>query len=215
MGQKVNPLGFRLGVYRDWDARWFAPKAKYGQSVLEDIKIRELLEKRLRHAEIARIEIEKAGDNLRIVLHSGRPGIVIGKKGQEIDELRNVLARKFNKANVEISVQEVKKPETNAMLIAKNIADQLQRRVSYKRAMKRATTTAMRAGAKGIKISVAGRLNGAEIARTEWTRIGSIPLHTLRSEIDYGFTEALTTYGIIGIKVWISKGEYQHVIKLI
>ncbi len=213
MGQKVNPVGFRVGIYRDWDARWFAPKATYGRNVLEDLEIRAMLEKKLKHAEIARVEIEKAGDNVRIVLHSGRPGVVIGKKGQEIDELRTIISKKFKKANVEVSVQEVKKPELDATLIAKSIAEQLERRVSYKRAMKRAVSSAMRGGAKGIKVGVAGRLNGAEIARTEWTRVGSIPLHTLRSEIDYGFAEALTTYGLIGVKVWISKGEYQHVKK--
>lgn len=213
MGQKVNPVGFRVGVYRDWDARWFAPKAAYGRNVLEDIEIRAMLEKKLKNAEIARVEIEKAGDNVRIVLHSGRPGVVIGKKGQEIDELRTIIAKKFKKTNVEVSVQEIKKPEMDAVLIAKSIAEQLERRVSYKRAMKRAVAAAMRSGAKGIKVGVAGRLNGAEIARTEWTRVGSIPLHTLRSEIDFGFAEALTTYGLIGVKVWISKGEYQHVKK--
>lgn len=213
MGQKVNPLGFRVGIYRDWDARWFAPSHSYGKQILEDIQIRKLLTKHLKHAEIARIEIEKAGDSVRIILHSGRPGVVIGKKGQEIDELRNVIAKRLHKANVEISVQEVKKPELDAVLVAQSIADQLERRVSYKRAMKRAMTTAMRSGARGIKVSIAGRLNGAEIARTEWLRIGSIPLHTIRCDIDYGFAEAITTYGVIGVKVWISKGEYQHVKK--
>lgn len=209
MGQKVNPIGFRTGVYKDWDARWFAPTHAYGKHLLEDIKIREMVESHLKHAEIARVEIEKAGDNLRIILHSGRPGVVIGKGGKEIDELRRYFANKLNKANVEVSVQEVKKPEMNAILVAKSIADQLVRRVSYKRAMKRAVAAAMRAGAQGIKVAVSGRLNGAEIARSEWTRLGSIPLHTLRADIDYGEAEALTTFGLIGIKVWISKGEYQ------
>jgi small subunit ribosomal protein S3 len=209
VGQKVNPIGFRTGVYKDWDARWFAPTHAYGKHLLEDIKIREMVESHLKHAEIARVEIEKAGDNLRIILHSGRPGVVIGKGGKEIDELRRYFANKLNKANVEVSVQEVKKPEMNAILVAKSIADQLVRRVSYKRAMKRAVAAAMRAGAQGIKVAVSGRLNGAEIARSEWTRLGSIPLHTLRADIDYGEAEALTTFGLIGIKVWISKGEYQ------
>lgn len=213
MGQKVNPVGFRTGVYRDWDARWFVPRHGYGKSVIEDIEIRKAIDKHLKHAEIARVEIEKAGDNLRIILHSARPGVVIGKGGKEIDELRKYFAKKFKKANVEVSVQEVKKPELDALLVAKSIADQLERRVSYKRAMKRAVASSMRAGARGIKVSVAGRLNGAEIARTEWTRLGSIPLHTLRSDIDYGEAEALTTYGLIGVKVWISRGEYQHVKK--
>lgn len=213
MGQKVNPTGFRTGVYKDWDARWFAPNHQYGQNLLEDIKIRELIDSQLKHAEIARVEIEKAGDNLRIVLHSGRPGVVIGKGGKEIDDLRRYFANKLKKANVEISVQEVKNPELNAQLVAKSIADQLERRVSYKRAMKRAIAASMRSGAQGIKIAVAGRLNGAEIARSEWLRQGSIPLHTLRADIEYGEAEALTTFGIIGVKVWLSKGEYQHASK--
>ncbi len=213
MGQKVNPVGFRTGVYRDWDARWYAPIAKYGASVLEDIQIRELIEKHLKHAEIARVEIEKAGDNVKIILHSGRPGVVIGKGGKEIDDLRALFANKLGKNNIEVSVQEVKKPELDAILIAKNIADQLERRVSYKRAMKRALTATMRSGAIGVKVMISGRLNGAEIARSEWLRLGSIPLHTLRSNIDYGEARAKTTYGIIGIKVWVYTGEYQHVKK--
>ncbi len=213
MGQKVNPVGFRTGIYRDWDARWFAPSHAYGKNLLEDIKIRKLIDKQLKHAEIARVEIEKAGDNLRIVLHSGRPGVVIGKGGKEIDALRKYFAETFHKANVEVSVQEIKKPELDALLVAKSIADQLERRVSYKRAMKRAVAASMRAGARGVKVSVAGRLNGAEIARTEWIRLGSVALHTLRSDIDYGQAEALTTYGLIGVKVWVSRGEYQHVNK--
>lgn len=213
MGQKVNPVGFRTGVYKDWDARWFAPTHAYGKHLLEDIKIREMVDSHLKHAEIARVEIEKAGDNLRIILHSGRPGVVIGKGGKEIDDLRRYFADKLKKTNVEVSVQEVKNPEMNATLVAKSIADQLVRRVSYKRAMKRAVAAAMRAGAQGIKVAVAGRLNGAEIARTEWTRLGSIPLHTLRADIDYGEAEALTTFGLIGVKVWIGKGEYQHASK--
>jgi small subunit ribosomal protein S3 len=167
----------------------------------------------LKHAEIAKVEIEKAGDSVKIILHSGRPGVVIGKGGKEIDDLRSLFSKKLHKANVEISVQEVKKPDLDAVLIAKNIADQLERRVSYKRAMKRALTTTMRSGAIGVKIMIAGRLNGAEIARTEWLRLGSIPLHTLRSNIDYGEARAKTTYGIIGIKVWVYTGEYQHVKK--
>jgi len=213
VGQKVNPVGFRTGVYKDWDARWFAPTHAYGKHLLEDIKIRKMVDSHLKHAEIARVEIEKAGDNLRIILHSGRPGVVIGKGGKEIDDLRRYFADNLKKANVEVSVQEVKNPEMNATLVAKSIADQLVRRVSYKRAMKRAVADAMRSGAQGIKVAVAGRLNGAEIARTEWTRLGSIPLHTLRADIDYGEAEALTTFGLIGVKVWIGKGEYQHASK--
>lgn len=210
MGQKVNPVGFRTGVYRDWSARWFAPNASYGKNAIEDVKIRRLVDEKLKHAEISQVEIEKAADNVRIILHSGRPGIVIGKGGKEIDELRRTFAKALGKQSVEVSVQEVKKPELDAVLVAKNIADQLERRVSYKRAMKRAMTATMRAGAQGIKVSVAGRLNGAEIARTEWLRLGSIPLHTLRADIDYGEVTAKTMYGIIGVKVWISRGEYQR-----
>lgn len=207
MGQKVNPIGFRLGVYRDWDARWFARKS-YGKQLLEDIKIRNFLNKALENAELARIEIEKAGDNVRIILHSGRPGVVIGKRGQDIETLKQDLSALLKK-NVDVSVQEVKTPELNAMLVAKNMADQLVKRASFKKIMKRAALSAIKSGAKGIKICCAGRLNGAEIARQEWTRVGSIPLHTLRSDVDYGFAQAKTTYGIIGVKVWICKGEYQ------
>lgn len=210
MGQKVNPVGFRLGIYRNWDSRWFARKS-YGKEVLEDFQIRKFLSAVLENAEISKIEIEKAGDdNMRITLHSGRPGIVIGKRGQDIDFLRTELARRWNKKNVEVSVQEVKTPEIDAVLVAKNIAEQLVKRGSFKKAMKRAAISAMKAGAKGIKICCAGRLNGAEIAREEWTRVGSIPLHTIRADVDYGFAEALTTYGKIGVKVWICKGEYQQ-----
>ena len=208
MGQKVNPIGFRLGVYRDWDARWFARKS-YGLELLEDISIRNYLNRALESAEIARVEIEKSVDSVRIILHSGRPGVVIGKRGQEIETLKNDLASLLKKKNIEISVQEVKSPELNATLVAKNIADQLVKRASFKKVMKRAALSAIKSGAKGIKICCAGRLNGAEIAREEWTRVGSIPLHTLRSDVDYGVAEAKTTYGIIGIKVWICKGEYQ------
>lgn len=211
MGQKVHPIGFRVGVYRDWDARWYAVGRNYGKSCLEDNKIRNFLRKNLESAEIARIEIEKAGDSVRIVLHSGRPGVIIGKRGQEIETLRNQIAKMLGKGSVEISVQEVKKPEMDPMLIAQAIAKKLERRESFKRSMKQATTTAMRCGAKGVKIRCAGRLNGAEIARAEALRVGSLPLHTLRSEIDYGFAEAHTTYGVIGVKVWIYKGEYQNI----
>jgi small subunit ribosomal protein S3 len=209
VGQKVNPIGFRTGIYRDWLARWFAPAASYGKKVLEDMQIRQLVDEKLKRAEIARVEIEKAADNVRIILFSGRPGVVIGKGGKEIDELRQLFAKALGKNSVEISVQEIKTPELDAMLVAKSMAEQLERRVSYKRAMKRALAATMRAGAKGIKITVAGRLNGAEIARTEWSRLGSISLHTLRTDIDYGEAVANTTYGCIGVKVWISRGDYQ------
>jgi small subunit ribosomal protein S3 len=211
VGQKVHPIGFRVGVYRDWDARWYAAGKNYGKSLLEDIKIREFINKNLDSADIARVEIEKAGDSVRVILHSGRPGVVIGKKGQGIEALRSDIGKMLGKNSIEISVQEVKKPEVDAMLIAKSIASKLERRESFKRAMKQASATAMRAGTKGIKIRCAGRLNGAEIARAEAVRVGSLPLHTLRSDIDYGFAEAHTTYGIIGVKVWIFKGDYQHI----
>lgn len=211
MGQKVNPIGFRLGIYRDWDAHWFAPGKAYGDRALEDIKIRKFVDERLDKAEIARVVIDKAGDSVRVVLHSGRVGMVIGKKGLEIETLRRELAKILGKNSVEISVQEIKKPELDAVLIAKSIASQLERRGSYKRAMKRAAATALKSGALGIKIRCSGRLGGAEIARTEWTRLGSVPLHTLRADIDYGFAEALTTFGLIGVTVWVCHGEYQHV----
>ncbi len=207
MGQKVHPKGFRIGVYRDWDARWFA-RGSYGKLLLEDLAIRTMLDQILERAELARVEIEKASDNVRIIIHSGRPGVVIGKKGQEIESLRAQLAAALKK-NVEVSVQEVKTPEIDATLVAKNIAEQLIKRVSYKRAMKKAAISSLRSGVKGIKICCSGRLQGAEIARREWTRMGSVPLHTLRADIDYGFAQAKTTYGIIGVKVWIYKGEYQ------
>ena len=209
MGQKVNPVGFRVGVYRDWDSRWFA-RDSYGKQVLEDIKIRKYLESVLENAEISHIEIEKAGDNVRVILHSGRPGVIIGKRGQEIESLRAELSSRLNKRNIDISVQEVKQPELDAVLVAKNIAAQLVKRASYKKAMKRAADSAIRAGAKGIKICCAGRLQGAEIARDEWAIIGSVPLHTLRSDIDYALAEAHTTYGVIGVRVWICKGEYRR-----
>lgn len=208
MGQKVNPIGFRVGVYRDWDSRWFA-RDSYGKQVLEDIKIRKYLESVLENAEISRIEIEKAGDNVRVILRSGRPGVIIGKRGQEIESLRTELALRLNKKNIDISVQEVQ-PETDAVLVAKNIAAQLVKRASYKKAMKRAADSAIRSGAKGIKICCAGRLQGAEIARDEWAIVGSVPLHTLRSDIDYALAEALTTFGVIGVRVWICKGEYRR-----
>ena len=209
MGQKVHPIGFRLGIYRDWLARWFA-RDSYGKLIIEDLKIRRYLNDRLKRAEVSSIEIEKTGDSIRVIIFSARPGVVIGKKGKEIDSLREALSKMLSKKSIEVSVQEVQNPDLDAILVAKNIADQLERRISYKKAMKRASATSMRAGAKGIKICCAGRLHGAEIARTEWVRVGSTPLHTLRSDIDYGLAEAKTTYGIIGVKVWICRGEYQH-----
>jgi small subunit ribosomal protein S3 len=207
VGQKVNPIGFRLGVYLDWDASWFARRS-YGDQVLEDIKIRDFLDSALSRAEVSRIRIEKAGESIKVIINSARPGQVIGKKGQGIESLRKDLARILKKDNVEVSVQEVKQPELDATIVAKSIAEQIERRVNYKKAMKKAASTTLKSGAKGIKICVAGRLGGAEIARSEWLRMGSIPLHTLRVDIDYGFAQAKTKYGIIGVKVWISRGEF-------
>lgn len=208
MGQKTHPIGFRIGVFKGWDSRWFARKS-YADLVMEDIAIRKYLKRALSGADLSRIEIEKAGDNIKIVIHAGRPGVVIGKKGQEIDSLRKDLAKLLNRPNVEISVQEVKTPELDAAIVAQEIAAQLEKRASYKKVMKKAALAALRAGARGVKICCAGRLAGAEIARTEWLRLGSIPLHTLRSDIDYSLAEAKTTYGIIGVKVWIYKGEFK------
>lgn len=208
MGQKVHPIGYRLGVYRDWEASWFA-RESYGKSFLEDLKIRKYLNASLVKAEVSSIKIEKAGDNVKIIIHSGRPGQVIGKRGQEIDTLRRDLSSLLNINNVEVSVQEIKNPELDARLIAKNIAEQIEKRVNFKKAMKKAAATAIKGGAKGIKICCAGRLGGAEIAREEWVRVGSIPLHTLRADIDYALEESLTKYGIIGVKVWVCRGEYQ------
>lgn len=211
VGQKVHPIGFRLGIYRSWNARWFASRNDYGKLLIEDIIIRRFLKNALEKAEVSSIEIEKAADNIRILIHSGRPGHIIGRKGQEIETLRNQLSALIKKQNIEISVQEVAKPELDAILIAQNIASQLEQRVSYKRAMKKAAQSALRAGAKGIKICCSGRLQGAEIARREWTRVGSVPLHTLRSDIDYGLAQAQTTYGVIGVQAWVCRGEYQHI----
>jgi len=205
MGQKVHPLGFRLGINRDWFARWFA-RDSYGKQVLEDLAIRKYLNNALRGAEVSRIEIEKAGDSIRVIVHSARPGVVIGKKGQEIEALKGHLASSLGKKTVDISVQEVKNADLEAMLVAKNIAEQLEKRGSVKKAMKRAAMSTLKSGAKGIKICCSGRLQGAEIARQEWLRQGSVPLHTLRSDVDYGFAEAKTTYGMIGVKVWICRG---------
>ena len=210
MGQKVNPKGFRIGVYRDWDARWFARRS-YGNQIIEDVKLRKFLNQYLENAEVARVEIEKAGDDsVKVIIHSGRPGVIIGKGGQDIETLKKDVSSFLKRPNVEISVQEVKTPELDATLVAKNIAAQLEKRGSFKSAMKKAVASAMRGGAKGVKIRCAGRLGGAEIAREEWERFGQLPLHTLRSDIDYGFAEAKTTYGIIGVKVWICKGEVQQ-----
>ena len=206
MGQKVHPLGFRLGVFEDWRAHWFAKKS-YGEALLEDFELRDYLAKKLNKAETAKIVLEKAGENMRIIIHTSRPGVVIGKKGFGIDTLKSDVYKKFKK-NVEISVQEVRNVDTNAELVAKSIAEQLERRANFKRLMKKAGFSALKSGAKGIKICCAGRLNGAEIARTEWLRLGSVPLHTLRSNVEHALADAKTTYGMIGVKVWICNGEY-------
>ncbi len=205
MGQKVHPIGFRLGIYRNWDSRWFA-KRGYGESVLEDFRIRNFIKKRLMHAGISKIEIERAANKIRIIIHTARPGIVIGRRGADIERLRAELEGFLKKA-VYIDIQEVKRPEVDAQLVAENVAMQLVRRVPFRRAMKKAVNTALRFGALGIKIACSGRLGGAEMARREWYREGRLPLNTLRADIDYGFAEAFTTYGVIGVKVMIFKGE--------
>ncbi|RLB11143.1 MAG: 30S ribosomal protein S3 [Deltaproteobacteria bacterium] len=205
MGQKVHPIGFRLGIYRNWDSRWFAKKG-YGETVLEDFKIRNFIKKKLMHAGISKIEIERAANKIRIIIHTARPGIVIGRRGADIERLRAEL-EKFLKKPVYIDIQEVKRPELDAQLVAENVAMQLVRRVPFRRAMKKAVATALRFGALGIKIACSGRLGGAEMARREWYREGRLPLNTLRADIDYGFAEAFTTYGVIGVKVMIFKGE--------
>lgn len=205
MGQKVNPIGFRLGVIRSWDSRWFAGK-EYASFIQDDYKIREFLKKKLYHAGISKIEIERWSKRIRLRIYAARPGIVIGKKGAEIELLKKEL-EKMVPQEVAIDIQEVRKPEVDAQLVAENVALQIVRRVAFRRAMKRSVASAMRFGAKGIKICCSGRLGGAEMARTEWYKEGRIPLHTLRADIDYGFTEARTTYGVIGVKVWIFNGE--------
>ena len=206
MGQKVNPIGLRIGITRTWDSRWFA-KNDFPKLVHEDFKIRRYIKDRLKHAGISKIEIERAANKVRIIIHTARPGIVIGKKGAEIEALKKALEELTEGKEVHIDIVEVRRPELEAQLVAENIANQLERRVSFRRAMKRAVALAMRFGAQGIKVQCAGRLGGAEIARREWYREGRVPLHTLRADIDYGFSEAITKYGVIGVKVWIFKGE--------
>ncbi len=205
MGQKVNPIGFRLGINRNWDSRWFAGK-EYSDFVLEDYKIRKFLKKQVFHGGVARIEIERADNKVRIRLHAARPGIIIGKKGAEIEKIKRDLEKKINR-EVSIDIQEVRKAEVEAQLVAENVALQLVRRVAFRRAMKKSVGVALRFGAQGIKIACSGRLGGAEMARREWYREGRVPLHTIRANIDYGFAEAFTTYGVIGVKVTIFKGE--------
>ena len=205
MGQKVHPTGFRLGIIKTWDSKWFATRG-YSKLVFEDRKIRDYIKERLFHAGISKIEIERAANKVKIRIHTARPGIVIGKKGAEIEVLRRDLERRF-KREVLIDIQEVRRPELDATLVAENIALQLVRRVAFRRAMKRAVSSALKFGAKGVRVASAGRLGGAEMARREWYREGRVPLHTLRADIDYGTALAKTTYGIIGVKVWIFKGE--------
>lgn len=209
MGQKVNPIGIRLGITRDWTSKWYASTKNFPAAVYTDFQVREFLKKRLVEASVSRIQIERAARKVNITIHTARPGIVIGKKGEDIEKLRGQVAKmmKMTANDVRINIAEIRKPELDALLVAEGIAQQLERRVMFRRAMKRAVTNTMRIGALGIKVRVAGRLNGAEIARTEWVREGRIPLHTFRAEIDYGLAEAKTTYGIIGVKVWIFKGE--------
>jgi small subunit ribosomal protein S3 len=205
MGQKVHPVGFRLGTTKTWDTRWFADK-QYASLLLEDIRLRAWLKERLMHASVSKIIIERPAKKARINIHSARPGIIIGKKGADIEKLKNDLSR-FTDADVQLNIAEVRKPEADAQLVAENIAQQLEKRVAFRRSMKRAVTSALRIGVQGIRINCSGRLGGAEIARMEWYREGRVPLHTLRADIDFGFAEAKTTYGIIGIKVWVFKGE--------
>ncbi len=207
MGQKVNPYGFRLGVTTDWKSRWFADRESYGEYVIEDWKIRDYLMTELPHAAISRIEVERTRDRLRIDVHTARPGIVIGRRGAEADRLRAGLARITGNVKVQLNIQEIKQPELDAALIAQGVADQLAGRVAFRRAMKRAVQNTLKAGAQGIRVQCSGRLGGSEMSRTEWYREGRVPLHTLRADIDYGFREAHTTAGRIGVKVWIYKGE--------
>jgi small subunit ribosomal protein S3 len=209
MGQKVNPIGIRLGISKDWNSTWYASTKDYPIFLNQDIRVREYIKKSLKHASVSRIQIERPSKAVSITIHTARPGLVIGKKGEDIERLRRTVSKmmEVNINNVKINIAEIKRPELDATLVAEGIAQQLEKRIMFRRAMKRAVSGTMRLGAQGIKISVSGRLNGAEIARTEWYLEGRVPLHTLRADIDYGVTEANTTYGILGIKVWICKGE--------
>ena len=206
MGQKVHPYGIRLGIVKDWTSTWFADTKDYAEYLNLDLEVRKFLRKKLSHASVSRIQIERPANNARLIIHTARPGIVIGKKGEDIESLRKEVSNLMG-VSAHISVEEIRKPELDAYLVAESVAQQLERRIMFRRAMKRAVSNTMRLGAEGIKINVAGRLNGAEIARSEWYREGRVPLHTLRADIDYGFSEASTTYGVIGVKVWIFKGE--------
>jgi small subunit ribosomal protein S3 len=209
MGQKVHPTGIRLGIVKDWSSKWYADSKAFPEYIKSDHEIRERIRLKLKDASVSRISIERPAKKVNVTIHTARPGIVIGKKGEDIEKLRADLASLvgMNIADVRINMSEVRKPELDAQLVAEGIAQQLERRVMFRRAMKRAVTNTMRVGAEGVKVKVGGRLNGAEIARSEWYREGRVPLHTLRADIDYGFAEANTTYGVIGVKVWIFKGE--------
>jgi len=206
MGQKVQPNGMRLGIIRDWRAKWYATRGEYTKFLKQDLQVRSYLKNILPNAAISHITIERPAQNINLTVHTARPGIVIGKKGEEIDRMRRDISR-MTGLPVQLAVEEIRKPELDATLVSESIAQQLEKRIMFRRAMKRAVTNAMRLGAKGVKVMVSGRLNGAEIARSEWYREGRVPLHTLRADIDYGFTEARTTYGVIGVKVWIFRGE--------
>ena len=206
MGQKINPIGFRLGINRTWDSRWYANKGEYGELLQEDLKIRKTLTKLLKNSSVSKIIIERPHRKCRVFIHTARPGIVIGKKGADIEKIKKIVS-KITDSEVHVNIVEIRKPEVDATLVAQGIAQQLERRVAFRRAMKRAVQTAIRMGAEGIRVNVAGRLGGADIARLEWYREGRVPLHTLRADIDYGVAEADTTYGIIGMKVWIYKGD--------
>jgi len=205
MGQKTHPIGYRLGYNRAWSSRWYA-RRDFAKLLHEDIRIRRMVKDKLYHAGVARIDIERSGDQTRVIIHTARPGIIIGRKGAEVDKLKGSLEKEYGR-QVHITVKEIKKPELDSQLVSENIATQLEKRVAFRRAMKRSIAAALRLGAQGIRITVAGRLGGAEIARTEWYREGRVPLHTLRADIDYGFAEAHTTMGQIGVKTWIYKGE--------
>lgn len=209
MGQKVHPTGFRLGISADWTSTWYADTAQFADYLAEDLRIRDFLKKKLSQAAVSRIQISRPAKAVSVTIHTARPGIIIGKKGEDIERLRLEIASlvSVHINNVKINIEEIRKPELDAQLVAEGVASQLERRVMFRRAMRRSVTNAMRIGAEGIKINVSGRLNGVEIARNEWYREGRVPLHTLRAIVDYGFAEALTTYGILGIKVWIYKGE--------
>ena len=206
MGQKVNPIGLRVGVIRTWDSRWYAKGPLYAENLHEDFKLREYLREKLKHAGVARIEMERAAKKVKVIISTARPGVVIGKKGAGIDQLKADVQR-LTPNEVFINIQEVRKPDVDAQLVAENIAIQLEKRISWRRALKKAMAAAIRGGVRGIKVQVAGRLDGAEIARTEWYTEKSVPLHTLRADIDYGISRSLTAYGIIGVKVWIYKGD--------